>query len=142
MYPFHTCKAGLTAGSQLRLRLHTQKLFVELDSPVSCGTGSLTGTQHQALGCHNKPRARIVSCAHPRTVFSDCVTPPPPHLRTTHVISKATDGEKQLRHTEEIFCSKNEGYRRIKQGLDGNLTKKGSPKVTDIDYNTVEPFIF
>ena len=29
----------------------------------------------------------------------------------------------------------------IKQGLEGNLTKIGSPKLTDIDYNTAAPFI-
>ena len=41
---------------------------------------------------------------------------------------------------EEIYQSKNQGYRRIKQGLDGNNTKIGRPKFTDIDYNTVAPF--
>ena len=41
---------------------------------------------------------------------------------------------------EEIYHSKNQGYRRIKQGSYGNRTKTGRPKVTDIDYNTVAPF--
>ena len=38
--------------------------------------------------------------------------------------------------------SKRRGYQHIKQGLDGNWTEIGRPKVTDIDYNTVAPFVF
>ena len=43
---------------------------------------------------------------------------------------------------EKIFRSKNQGYWRIKQGLDGNRTKMGGPKVADIENNTVAfPYI-
>ena len=41
---------------------------------------------------------------------------------------------------EEIYQSKNQGYRRIKQASDENNTKIGRPTFIDIDYNTVAPF--
>ena len=34
---------------------------------------------------------------------------------------------------------KNQVYRRINQGLEGNRTKIGRPKMNDIEYNTVVP---
>ena len=38
--------------------------------------------------------------------------------------------------------SKNQEYQHINQVLDVNWTKMGRPKVTDINYNTVAPFIY
>ena len=49
--------------------------------------------------------------------------------------------QNQYWQMKERFWSKNQGYRRIKQGSDGNMTKIGIPKVTDIDYNTLVTFI-
>ena len=61
---------------------------------------------------------------------------------TARVFHKATDGENQQRQTEERYRNKNQGYWRIKQGSDGNHTKIGRPKVTDIENNTVAfPYI-
>ena len=62
-----------------------------------------------------------------------------PH--TACMLSKSTDGENKWWQTEEIFWSKNQGYRRINQGSDGSWTKIGRPKVPNIYYNTVSPFI-
>ena len=62
-----------------------------------------------------------------------------PH--TVCMLSKSTDGENKWWQTEEIFWSKNQGFWHIKQQLDVNQTKIGRPKVTNIDYNTVEHFI-
>ena len=54
----------------------------------------------------------------------------------------ATNGDGQWWKTEEIYRSKKQGFWRIKQGSDGNWTEIGRPKVTDIDYNIVAPFIY
>ena len=60
--------------------------------------------------------------------------------RTARVFYKATDRENQKRQKEERYQSKNQGYWRIKQGSDGNHTKIGRPRVTNIYYNIVAPF--
>ena len=50
-------------------RGHTHEWSTELDSPVLCGTGIRTRTRHQASVWRNKSRTRIISWAHPRTIF-------------------------------------------------------------------------
>ena len=60
--------------------------------------------------------------------------------RTMRLFYKARDGENQQRQTDERYKSKNQGYWRIKQGSDGNHTKIGRPRVTNIYYNIVAPF--
>ena len=83
MNPFCTCVAGLTFGSQLRLRVHTQKWYEEIYSPVPCGTGIRNGSLNCASGWRNKPCAIIILRANPQTIFlHPCDTPPPPPLPT------------------------------------------------------------
>ena len=54
--------------------------------------------------------------------------PPPSFVHCTR--------DNLWRQTEKIFWSKNHGYWRINQGLDGNWNKMGRPKVTDIGNDT------
>ena len=53
--------------------------------------------------------------------------------------SRAMNEDNLRRQLEERSRGKKQGYRRTKQGLDGNQTKMGRSKVTNIEYNTVAP---
>ena len=44
---------------------------------------------------------------------------------------------KKVAESREIIQSKNQDHRRIKQALNGKLTKKGGHKLTNIENNTV-----
>ena len=52
----------------------------------------------------------------------------------TYFSGTVEEGDKYRSKTEKLF--------RIKQGSDVNRTEIGRPKVTNIDYNTVKPFLF
>ena len=43
-------------------------------------------------------------------------------------------------NTEEIYRHKKKRFWSINQGQEINQTETGRPKVTNIDYNTVEPY--
>ena len=45
--------------------------------------------------------------------------------------------QHKVADSREIIQSKNQDHRRIKQALNGKLTKKGGHKLTNIENNTV-----
>ena len=141
MNPFCTFEARLTIRSKLRSRGHTHELSMEIDLPVPCKTRSRTGTQHWALGWHNKSCARIIPCAYLQFFCHQCETSLPPLILAQRARPMYMNGDNLRWNTEEIFWRKNQGYRYINQGSDRNRTKIGKPKVTNIEYNRVAPFI-
>ena len=62
--------------------------------------------------------------------------PPPPHSCTAGALQGHERRQPMAADRGNIW-SKNQEYWRIHQGLDGNWTNTGRPKVTNIEYNTV-----
>ena len=139
--PFHTCKAVIMFGSQFQFQGHTHASSAKINSLVTCGNGSLTGTWNWALGWHIKLHARVILQANPQTILCHLCNPlPPPPLPTSFAHCVRNNIWWQ---TDGIFWSKNQEYQYINHVLEGNCTKKGRLKLTDTENNTVElPYIY
>ena len=150
---FQTYVIGSTPISKSRLQGCNHTWSADLAFPFPYGNRSRTGTWYWDSYWRNNFCARIILCTHSRNIFTTNVSPPSPLIRSScahcHWLRTGDrlQGPDHLRHRhcgiqKERYRSKIQRFWRIYQGSDRNRTEVGRIKVTDIDYNTVEPYYY